>query len=374
MIYLDVDISFEEEKRTVVTTPAENKPIVEEKAPSSKAQLRRMRAEERFLAAAVHKEWERRGAVDVGSGTTKICIADVDLQTNKIIRVVLEKQFAIPYQAYVEADGCFGESIRSFGINTFKEILEIFEEQGVEKIVAVATEAFRRAANGIAFAEEVQAIGLPLQVISQEEEGAIGFYSALSSLDQRASSMLVWDIGTGSFQISVENPIDEIIVYMQSFGSVPFKNYIIHNIQGKDLAVEQSPNPISEEDWKKADAFAREIGRKAFPLIKDKIKTVSGVVLGIGRLFSNSIGSISDNPEVISRKDLRDYIRKCLNKTDAELKDSYANVNVSNAILVLGVMKALHIHEIDIVNTTSTKGILTYPEYWESQGMECVAT
>lgn len=373
MIYLDPSILFEEEMQVAITTPAEKKPM-EEKTSSSKAHLRRIRSEERILEAAVHKEWERRAAVDVGSGTTKICIADVDLKTNKIVRIVLEKQFAVPYQAYVEADGCFGESIRSFGINTFKEILEIFEEQGVEKIAAVATEAFRKASNGIAFAEEVQAIGLPLQVISQEEEGAIGFYSALSSSDQKPSSMLVWDIGTGSFQISAENPIDEVAVYMQSFGSVPFKNYIIHNIQGKDPAAFPSPNPISAEDWKKADAFARRMGRKAFPLIKDKIKTASGVVIGIGRLFANSIGSISDSQEVISRKDLRDYIRKCLNKTDAELKDPYANVNVSNAILVLGVMKALHIHEINIVNTTSTKGILTYPEYWEPQESEFAST
>jgi hypothetical protein len=30
-------------------------------------------------------------------------------------------------------------------------------------------------------------------------------------------------------------------------------------------------------------------------------------------------------------------------------------------------MKALHIHEIDIVDATSTKGMLSYAPYWQAE-------
>jgi hypothetical protein len=152
-------------------------------------------------------------------------------------------------------------------------------------------------------------------------------------------------------------------------GSVPFKNFIIQDIQGKDPSVIKSPNPMSMEDWEKADALARNMGRHALPYIKEKVKIVEGSIVGIGRLFANSVKPMGTDGQ-ITRDDLRAFIRNSLGKTDEELGDPFANVNVSNAILVLGVMKALHIHEINIIETTSTKGILCYKPYWEPANRE----
>jgi exopolyphosphatase/guanosine-5'-triphosphate,3'-diphosphate pyrophosphatase len=150
---------------------------------------------------------------------------------------------------------------------------------------------------------------------------------------------------------------------MQSLGAVPFKNYIIEAVQGKDPSVIKSPNPISQEDWEKADELARYIGRHAIPYVKERVSVVEGKLVGIGRLFANSIKPMGSEGK-ITRKDLREFIRSCIGKTDEELGDPFANVNVSNAILVLGVMKGLHIHEVSIIETTSTKGIIGYKPYW----------
>ena len=121
---------------------------------------------------------------------------------------------------------------------------------------------------------------------------------------------------------------------------------------------------MTEEDIKDADRYARSLGRKAYPIIKDKIRQPEIELIGIGRLFSNSIGPIGDD-EVIVRKDLRTFINESIGLSDEELSNPYANVDVSNAILVLAFMKALHIHEIHIVDTKSTRGMLIYTTYWE---------
>lgn len=150
----------------------------------------------------------------------------------------------------------------------------------------------------------------------------------------------------------------------EEMGSVAFKSYIIDEIQDKDLEETDTPNPIDDEDLKIADSYARAFGRKAYPIIKDKIK-MKGSVVGIGRLFYNSIRPIASQEDVITRKGLRKYIADSLNKTDEEIKNPYAHVDVSNCILTLAIMKALHIQEIYPVETTSTKGILVYPSYWK---------
>ena len=340
---------------------------------SFRSLMRKAKSETIALEKSIHKDWElsieRRAAIDVGSGSTKICIADVDPKTNKIIRVIFEKSFAVPYQTYLEAssDLSFNAEIQERGIAIFSQIKEILDENQVERIAAVATEAFRKSTNGAAFAKIVgEKTGIALRVISQHEEGEIGFYSGVAAADGSAEDVLIWDIGTGSFQITVDDD-NEVVVYMQSMGSVPFKNYLIEEIQGKDSAQVTSPNPISEEDWKKADALARAMGRKAYPLIKDKVRAFDGTILGIGRLFANSVKPIGEENGIITRDDLRAFIRASLNKTDEELNDPFANVNVTNCILVLGVMKSLHIHEINILDTTSTKGMLSYGSYWDGE-------
>jgi len=310
---------------------------------------------------------ERRAAIDVGSGSTKVTIADVDPVSQQIISIIFEESFPVPYQASLEAsyDGSFDENITDLGMITFKEIKVITENYQVQKIAAVATAAFRDATNGDRFAQEVKnETTIPLRVIPQREEGTMAFFSGIAASDKDPEQLIVWDIGTGSFQMTTLNESNDLSVYMGGIGSIPFKNYIIDLIQGKDSNEITTPNPMTEEDVKEADRFARSLGRNAYPIIKEKIKLSEVELIGIGRLFSNSIGPHGEN-EVIVRKDLRTFIDGAIGLTDLELNTPYANVDVSNAILVLAFMKALHIHEIHIIDTKSTRGMLIYTPYWE---------
>lgn len=316
---------------------------------------------------ADHPGIERRAAIDVGSGSTKVTIADVDAISKKIMEIVFEDSFPVPYQASLESsyDGSFEEGIRNLGMRTFRQIKEIAEDYQVQKVAAVATAAFRDATNGDRFAKEVQKeTDIPLRVIPQREEGTLAFFSGIAASDHNSDHLIVWDIGTGSFQMTTMNDSDDLSVFMGGIGSIPFRNYIIDLIQGKNSDEIPTPNPMTEEDIKDADRYARSLGRKAYPIIKDKIKQPETKLIGIGRLFSNSIGPIGED-NIIVRKDLRTYLDASVGLTDEELNNPYANVDVSNAILVLAFMKALHIHKIDIVDTKSTRGMLIYTPYWE---------
>lgn len=323
-----------------------------------------------FLISAcshANADVERRAAIDIGSGGTKVAIADIDTETNQILQVVLDTSFPVPYQASLDksADGTFDQETKELGIQVFKEIKEITDEYQVQKIVAIATSAFRKANNSKAFITEIEKqTNIHIQIIPQREEGEIAFFSALASGEFNPKEAIVWDIGTGSLQITTANDNEGLTVYMgEQMGSVAFKNYIVDAIQENDIEDTLSPNPISEEDLKAADSYARAFGRKAYPIIKEKIQA-QGTVIGIGRLFYNSIRPLASEGDVITRSGLRNFIENSLNKTDEELHNPYAHVDVSNCILTLAIMKALHIQEIQPIETTTTRGLLVSPSYW----------
>jgi exopolyphosphatase/guanosine-5'-triphosphate,3'-diphosphate pyrophosphatase len=311
---------------------------------------------------------EIRAALDIGSGSTKISIAEVNKTTNQIVQTLFDGSFPVPYQVSLEKsqDGSFDAEIREKGLNVFHEIKKMTESYGVEKIVAVATAAFREASNASEYAKEVsEKTAIDIQIITQPEEGKIAFFSAIAVNDVSPDDIVVWDIGTGSLQITTLTEEQNFCVLLGKMGSVPFRDYVIEVLQDKDPTEVNTPNPISEDDFKEADRFARSLARKAYPTIKDKIKNQRQVI-GIGRLFYHSIRPLLTDGNQLNRKDLRNYIAETLNKTDEELNDPYANVNLTNCILVLAYMKALHIQEVTAVDTTSAKGLLVYPAYWNN--------
>lgn len=314
-----------------------------------------------------HAEIERRAAIDIGSGGTKVAIADVDLDTNQIVSVILDTSFPVPYQASLDksSDGTFDAETKAIGLSAFQEIEQLTQQYQVQRIAAVATSAFRKANNAKNYVSEVAAqTGIRIQIIPQREEGEIAFFSAIASGGYQPEEVIVWDIGTGSLQMTTAND-DGLTVYMgENMGSVAFKNYIIAALQENDVDDVDSPNPISEEDLKSADSYARAFARKAYPIIKEKIQANIPVV-GIGRLFYHSIRPIALDGDVITRSGLRKYIEEALNKSDEELNNPYASVDVSNCILTLAIMKALHIQEIHPLETTSTRGLLVSPAYWD---------
>lgn len=316
----------------------------------------------------INADIERRAAIDIGSGGTKVTIADVDTETNQILEIVLDTSFQVPYQASLDksVDGTFDSATKEQGLKTFKEIKELANQYQVQKIAAIATSAFRKANNSKEFISEIKKqSNIHVQIIPQREEGEIAFFSALATGDFNSDELVVLDIGTGSLQITSTNVNNGLTVYMgEQMGSVAFKNYIISALQENDVNDISSPNPISEDDLKLADSYARAFGRKAYPIIKEKIQ-INGSVIGIGRLFYHSIRPLASENGVITRNKLREFIEESLNKNDEELDNPFAHVDVSNCILTLAIMKALHIQKIYPIETTTTRGLLISPTYWE---------
>lgn len=69
-------------------------------------------------------EVERRAAIDIGSGGTKVAIADVETEAGQILEILYETSFSVPYQASLDksVDGTFDAETKALGLKVMKEI------------------------------------------------------------------------------------------------------------------------------------------------------------------------------------------------------------------------------------------------------------
>lgn len=339
---------------------------------------------------------EIRAALDIGSGATKLKVAQVDLKTNKISKVLFEKVLPIPFEESLEEskDTTFSAEIMNQGIAGLLELKNDAKEQGAKKVVALATAAFRKAKNAPQYIQEIkEKTGITVIVFSQTQEGKIAFRGAIAECDVACfNTAVVWDIGGGSFQLTTENEKDEVVMSKGTFASVAFQNYIITKIQGKQLSKKTStPNPITREEANKAIAYAKEFSQQIDPYIRQKVKNKDTLLIGVGGVFVNGIRPLigrkwlKPSKLVLTQQKLDELIAQFLNLNDEEvakevlaLKKSHSGKKgglkpppksiiegtVSNLLYVKGFMEGLGVDQLSIYQVNNANGLLATPEYW----------
>ena len=124
-----------------------------------------------------------RAAMDIGSGQHKLCIATVDPTTNSILRILHKEQRQVLLNhALVQAGtGLLNDEVLGDSFDALAAFKRRGLELGATQFAGVATAVFRRASNGEAYLQRVNAeLGLGLRVVSQRVEGELGFLAATS--------------------------------------------------------------------------------------------------------------------------------------------------------------------------------------------------
>lgn len=126
----------------------------------------------------------------------------------------------------------------------------------------------------------------------------------------------------------------------------------------------KSPNPISAKHAKAGTAFIE----KQFADVPVEWRTLlqdpQAEVIGIGGVHAYSIkGQVGTSEYDVQT--LSDTLDQRLNLTDAKIGGNFASTEVSNLILVKGVMKTLGIQKVRAVKVNLTDGALVYPEFWK---------
>ena len=130
---------------------------------------------------------ERRASIDVGSGATKLMVADVDTSSGRVVRTLFGEERTVSFALSTKEGGRLSDMVMERGLQVLRDYRRIADKllaaaqqrQTTQSIAAVATEVFRKAPNGKEFLERVKSeTGIAVQLISQTTEAEIGFMTA----------------------------------------------------------------------------------------------------------------------------------------------------------------------------------------------------
>lgn len=314
-----------------------------------------------FSAFAKNCEETRLG-MDIGSGSTKILVAQVDTCQKKIVKVLLKDAVQISFNEALakSVNDRLSDEIISDGETKIGKLLEKARSFKPKKEAAVATSVFRKASNGKEIIKSYsRKFKMKFEIISQHEEAMLGYLSAYSSVPESLKAgkeVVAWDIGGGSMQILYINKKKEILSYLGDLASVTYKNMVLEALELKNPEVITSPNPTAPVKAQ-AIGLSRSYAKIHVPAeIKKVVK--DALILGVGGVHGISILNQTGLKDAYTQDDLRATINRLSVKEDKDLVGEYKATDVTNLMLVLGFMEGLEINKVNIVTANLLEGLM----------------
>lgn len=217
---------------------------------------------------------EKIAVIDLGSNSVRMVLANI-LEGGYFV-VFDEIKETVRLGQDMEKDGFLKSARIAQAIKTLKMFRKLCDAYQVDKIIAVATNAVRRAKNQKSFLDEVYAIcGFKINVLSEEEEARFIYQGVINSLD--IPKGLIMDISGSSTQLIHYNRRNILNTINLPFGSMTLTT----------LFAEEGLSP--EKQAEKIEMFITD----QFARI-DWLKNLDSDVqiIGVGGIFRN-LGKIS---------------------------------------------------------------------------------
>lgn len=200
-------------------------------------------------------------AVDLGSNSFRLHIGHHD---GDAIRVIKSERDPIRLAAGIDASGNLTRVAMQSALDCLTRFRHILAAYELETVRVVATNTMRIARNAASFLPAAEkALGLPIEIISGEEEGRLIYMGVASTLAGVNERRLVIDIGGGSTELILGSGPE--IDYVESFTIGTYKQGVAFFPDGRinadsfDSAIlsarsrfEEAVPPFSPTKWEHA--------------------------------------------------------------------------------------------------------------------------
>ncbi len=187
------------------------------------------------------------GIIDLGSNSARLVIVNMFEEGYFMVEDELKESVRLGQD--MDRNGFLKPQRVAETIRTLKMFKKLCETSGVERIIAVATAAVRRAKNQRSFLDEIQAAcGLRISVLSEESEATLIYRGVINSMD--VPKGLIFEIGGGSTKIIYYNR--RAILH---YATLPFGAMTL-----TDLFAEDGVSP--KEQTEKIEEFYKEQFKK----------------------------------------------------------------------------------------------------------------
>jgi exopolyphosphatase / guanosine-5'-triphosphate,3'-diphosphate pyrophosphatase len=161
----------------------------------------------------------RLAAIDIGSNSIRLVVAEA-IQDGRY-RILDEEREPTRLGRSLSSTDNLDETAIQESLAALRRFQSIAAGLGADNIRAIATCAVREAKNGNEFCGQVMTqLGLPIEVISAEQEAHLAFLSVRRRVDLTGTNTLMADIGGGSTEMILAS--GELIetIYATSLGAV----------------------------------------------------------------------------------------------------------------------------------------------------------
>ena len=243
-------------------------------------------------------------------------------------------------------------------LEALAEYRDLIEAHGARPVRGIATQAVREASDGPDFvARAGDVLGFPVEVLTGEEEGRLGFMGATSDFDEQLAPFLVLDIGGGSTELSVGTTDFEGSVSVP-VGSVRVTEQHLHS---DPPAPEELSNAIALVDAHLDDVL------RELPAVRDAatllgtggtITTVAAVEIGLTEYDRDALHRF-----VLTRPAAEDVFRTLATERLADrvhnpgLPRARADIIVGGCCVLLAVMRRLELKECIVSECDLLDGI-----------------
>lgn len=225
---------------------------------------------------------ERIAAIDVGSNSVRLVVADV--LSGGSYRVMDEERENTRLAAALATTGRLDPAAAQASLAVLGNFLSITSGYGVRQTRAIGTSAIRDADDGDDFCRRVRnELGLDIDVISAAEEARLAFLSVARAFDIAGREVAVADIGGGSTEVVLASSglVDEI--YATRLGTVRIADEC-----GLDGAL--SDKQLTRVRKLIDRTLRREIGRA--PLVPDMLFGTGGTFTAMASIMMSAQGQV----------------------------------------------------------------------------------
>eukprot|EP00935_MAST-01C_sp_MAST-1C-sp1_P000927 g927.t1 len=337
-----------------------------------------------------------RAAWDIGSGMTKLQVAEVDLARGSVVSYLMEEEVEVLYggefspfiyhlglldflMVNSKADwkankdsNALSDSVQLAGLEAVRTLKAKALALGVQESAAVGTEVFRKAANGAEVLEKMRQEGLLVQLIPQDVEALLGFRTAISAGKHDPSTVLAWDSGGASFQLSYQgaNPSEKLKCYLGHFGSTVMGSLLVQDLRNESLQFTDATvvvNPVGVDEVKQMVEHVRAHMPALPDWLQEALAAEATAVVGIGgptSIFSIACALTQLNPVTVD--DVWAAIESNCGKQEAELAHlPQPKLVLPKMALLYAVMRKLGIAKFHFQSAMGCgPGLLVSPEFW----------
>jgi exopolyphosphatase/guanosine-5'-triphosphate,3'-diphosphate pyrophosphatase len=198
--------------------------------------------------------------VDIGSNALRFQLASVEQPG--FYRIIEQDRRPVRLGREVFKTGRLSPAAVENAVETLREFKASADRYQVGGFRAVATAALREAGDGTDFIARANEIGVPIEIISEDEEARLISLGVMSGLRFDLPLGLFMDIGGGSVEVSVANRTNTFCLFSLPLGAVRLTEKFLDG----DPPAEKELKELRRFAKRQIEPMAKRVGREKFTM------------------------------------------------------------------------------------------------------------